>query len=90
MQRHLLGEELHDEDDVGDVRVLGEVLVLVGVARGGAMREDRGGELARAPQVLADRPRRRSATPSGVAALAATPPLKNGLARLSPPTSPGR
>ena len=32
MQRHLLSEELHDEDDVGDVRVLGEVLVLVGVS----------------------------------------------------------
>ena len=54
------------------------------------MREDRGGELARAPQVLALRPRRRSATPSGAAALAAPPPLKNGLARLSPATSPGR
>ena len=54
------------------------------------MREDRGGELARGPQVLAHRPRRRSATPSSAAALAATPPLKNGLARLSPATSPGR
>ena len=64
--------------------------MLVGVARGGAMHEDRGGEPARAPQVLALRPRRRSATPSSAAALAAPPPLKYGLARLSPATSPGR
>ena len=79
-----------DEDDVGGVRVLGEVLVLGGVARGGAGREDRGGELARAPEVLTLRLRRRSATPSSTAALAAPPPLKYGLARLSPATSPGR
>ena len=54
------------------------------------MREDRGGEPARAPQVLALRLRRRSATPSSTAALAAPPPLKYGLARLSPATPPGR
>ncbi len=70
--------------------VLGAALVLVGVARGGAVREDRGDELARDPQVLAHRLRPRSATPSSAAALAAPPPLKNGLARLSPATSPGR